>query len=79
MLEIYKKKHEEANEYNQHADALRYEGAIMVIETLLIYAKEEEAEALLEEVKEEEELNDNVELKEDLKELDEWLMRGRLK
>lgn len=54
MLEIYNKKHEEANQWNQHADALRHEGSVMVLETLLIYIKEEEAEVILEEARKEE-------------------------
>lgn len=54
MLEIYNKKHEEANQWFQHADALRHEGSVMVLETLLIYIKEEEEKELIEEAKEEE-------------------------
>lgn len=42
MLNIYKGKLETANDFNQHADALRAEGAVSALETLLIYAEEED-------------------------------------
>ena len=44
MLKLFKRKLEDANSFDQHADALRWEGAVLVLSTLLIYAEEEAKE-----------------------------------
>jgi hypothetical protein len=41
LRKIYQDKLNGANEYNQHAEALICEGALMVLDTLLVYLDEE--------------------------------------
>ncbi len=40
MLDIYREKKAKADESNDHANGLRYEGALIVLEALEIYMKE---------------------------------------